>query len=123
MAQIAGIEIDQAKDIASGIAPRGKIRILLDLRDRLLARAGIEQGKGFRLEERPAAKLTTVIEAIQLFQLGDAHLPALIRMRDIAPEPHALQWVIRYRREKSKGVKASGATDHDDPPLETLDSD
>jgi hypothetical protein len=31
-------------------------------------------------------------------------------MRDIAPEPHALQGVIRYRRERSKGVKASGAT-------------
>ena len=30
MAQIADIEIDQAEDIASGIAPRGKIRILLD---------------------------------------------------------------------------------------------
>ncbi len=98
MAQIAGIVIDQAEDIASGIAPRGKIRILLDLRDRLLPRAGIKQGKGFRdrgLEKRPAAKLITVIEAIQLFKLGDAHLPVLIRMRDIEPEPHALQWVIR----------------------------
>jgi len=31
-------------------------------------------------------------------------------MRDIAAEPHALQWVIGYRRERSKGVKASGAT-------------
>jgi hypothetical protein len=83
------------------------------LRDRLLARAGVEQGEGFRdrgLEERPAAKLITVIEAIQLFKLGDAHLPVLIRMRDIAAEPHALQWVIGYRRERSKGVKASGAT-------------
>jgi hypothetical protein len=40
---------------------------LLDLRDRLLPRPGIEQGKGFRdrgLENRPAAKLITVIEAI-----------------------------------------------------------
>lgn len=78
MAQIASIEIDQAEDIASGIAPRGKIRILLDLRDRLLARAGIEQGKGFRdrgLEKLPAAKLITVIEAFQLFNLGNAHCP------------------------------------------------
>jgi hypothetical protein len=31
-------------------------------------------------------------------------------MRDIEPEPHTLQWVIRYRRERLKGAKASGAT-------------
>jgi hypothetical protein len=112
MAQIAGIEIDQAEDIASGIAPRGKIRILLDLRDRLLPRASIKQGKGFPdrgLEKRPAAKLIAVIETIQWFNLGGSHLPVLIR-RDIEPEPHGIQWVIRYRREKSKAVEASGAT-------------
>ena len=86
---------------------------MLDLRDRLLPRPGIEQGKGFRdrgLEKRLAAKLVTVIEAIQLFKLGDAHLPVLIRIRDIEPEPHALQGVIRYRREKSIAVKTNGAT-------------
>ena len=88
MAQIAGIEIDQAEDIAPGIAPRGKIRKLLDLRDSLLPRAGIEQGKGFRdrgLEKRPATKRVTVIEVIQLFKLGDAHLPVLFRMGASSP--------------------------------------
>src|ERR1700730_4762551 len=105
MAQIAGIEIDQAENIASGMAPRGKIRILLDLRDRLLPPASIKQGKGFRdrgLEKRPAAKLITVIETVRLFKLGGSHLPVLIRMRDIEPEPHGIQWVIRYRRENKK---------------------
>src|SRR5205807_2274662 len=70
-------------------------------------------GKGFRdrgLEKRPAAKLITVIEAIQLFKLGGSHLPMLIKMRDIEPEPYVIQWVIRYRREKSKAVEASGTT-------------
>jgi hypothetical protein len=31
-------------------------------------------------------------------------------MRDIEPKPHAFQLVILCRREKSKGVKANGAT-------------